>query len=165
MAEKFLKVENGRTTEKEAITSSAGAADSGKLVGLDGGGRLDPSVMPVGIGADVKALELTEDVSAGDYVNIFDDAGTPKARLADQSNDRAAHGFVKAAGLTGETVNVFFEGPNSGLSSLTAGARYYLASNGDITNSAPAAGLLQFLGVAIDDTQINTDISDVIVRA
>ena len=160
MAEKFINLVSGHLEENEGLVTSAGAADAGKIPALDGSGKLDITLMPTGIGADVASLTATEDLSAGDYVNIHSGG----VRLADNSNSRDAHGYVKAAVTTGNPATVYFEGANDGLTGLTVGARYYLGTAGNATatppTSAGGAQISQFLGYAISTTAVNTDIDD-----
>lgn len=165
MADKFIELNNGKLREKEATESSTGVAEAGDIVALDSTGKIDVSMLPVGVGPDVSVLPATENLSAGDYVNIFDDGGTPSVRLADNSNSRDAHGFVKAAVTSGSNATVYFEGANDSLSGLTVGARHYLDTAGGVTSTAPAspaAQISQYLGLAINATTINTDIDDCI---
>ena len=164
-AKKYLARISGKITEVVATIVSAGAANDGDIPALDSTGKLDVSVLPVGVGPDVKVIEADEALAAGDYVNIFDDGGTTKVRKADNSNGRDAHGFVKEAVSAAANATVFFEGPNDDLSGLTAGTRYYLGTAGGVTSTAPdapAAAISQFLGIAISATEINTDIDDCI---
>jgi hypothetical protein len=160
MAQKFKTLQNGRDALKESTVVSSGVSNAGDILALDSTGKIDPSVLPVGIGADVKVMEATEDLAAGQYVNIFLSGGIQKARLADASNDRPAHGFVKEAFLTGASATVYFEGANDDLASLTIGARYYLQTGGSVSSSPRTTGLHQFVGIAISATEINTDIDD-----
>lgn len=165
MADKFIELSSGKLRQREATVQSTGVSEAGDIVALDGTGRLDPSVLPVGVGPDVKILEASENLGAGDYVNIWNDGGTEKVRLADSTNSRDAHGFVKEAVTTGNDATVFFEGPNNNLSGLTPGARQYLAASGGTTETPPAAPanqIHQFLGIAVDANTINTDIDDCI---
>lgn len=162
MAKKYIELLNGKISNKEATVASAGAANSGEIVALDSTGKIDVSVLPVGVGPDVKLLETSEDLLAGQYVNIFDVSGTPNVRLADASNGRDAHGFVKEAYLSGATATVYFEGPNDDLSALTVGGRCYLNTAGTVTQSPRSTGIHQFLGIAVTATEINTDIDDCI---
>lgn len=159
---KFINLENGKLKLNDAIEVSAGAGDAGKIIKLDSSGRIDVSVLPVGVGPDVAVLETSEDLTAGDYVNIWNDGGTEKVRLADQSNGRDAHGFVKAAHLTASNATIYFEGPNDDLAGLTPGARQYLGTAGAATSTPQTTGLHQFLGIAVDANTINTDIDDCI---
>lgn len=168
MAWKFLYNNSGVTTEREAITSSAGAGDSGKIPGLDGSGRLDSTFMPVGIGAETKLIAASEDLSAGELVNIYDDTGA-KVRLADASNGRVAHGFVLASVTNGNNATVYLEGTVTGLTSLTPGARMYLSgsSAGAATATAPSSSgyYLQPVGYAISTTEMTFEPQEPIVLA
>ncbi len=172
MADKPLQLVNNRVTEVEAKVVSAGAGDAGKVVALDSTGKLDSSVMPTGIGADVAVIEATENLAAGDFVNIYDSTG-PKVRKADATTAAAgkqAHGFVIAGVTSGQNATVYFEGSNGQLSSLTPGATYVLSHTtpGGVTILASAtttAGhILQPLGVAISTTAVNVEIAKPIVR-
>lgn len=160
MAQKFKTLQAGRDALKEATVISTGVSEAGNLIALNSSGRLDESVMPVGIAADIKVMETTEDLIAGSYVNIFLSSGVQKCRLADASNDRPAHGFVKSAFLTGANASIYFEGSNDDLSSLTIGARYYLSTAGTASSTPRSTGIHQFLGIAISATEINTDINE-----
>lgn len=165
MAEKFINLSGGVLAENEGLVTSVGAGDAGKIVATDGSGKLDISLMPVGIGADVAVITATENLSAGDYVNIH----LGGVRLADSTNGRDAHGFVKAAITSGNPATVYFEGSNDALTGLTVGARYYLDSAGNAKATPPSVGagdsIHQFLGLAISATAINTDIDDKVILA
>lgn len=164
-AKKYIQLLNGKLAQKQATVVSTGVANDGDIPALDSTGKLDVSVLPTGVGPDVVILAATENLAAGSYVNIWDDAGTAKARLADNSNSRDAHGFVKDAVTSGSNATVYFEGGNDDLSGLTPGARYYLGTAGAATVTppvAPAAQISQLVGVAINTTTINTDIDDCI---
>ena len=106
--EKFVTLVAGRDTLKSATVISTGASEEGDIVALDATGKLDVSVMPVGIAPDVKVLATSENLAAGDYVNIYNVTGTPTARLADKSNDRPAHGYVKAGTTSPANCTVYF---------------------------------------------------------
>jgi cyanophycinase-like exopeptidase len=150
----------------EATVISNGIGAAGDIVALDSTGKLDVSVLPVGVGPDVTVAEAVENLTAGRYVNIFNDGGVPKVRLADSSNDRPAHGYVKVTVAIGASATVFFEGPNQDLSGIVAGQRYYLSTAGQPMTAVPVLPtnvIHQFLGVGIDANTINTDIEDAIV--
>lgn len=175
MADKTLQLKNNITTEVEGVTASAGAADAGKIPALGPDGRFDDSLLPAGIGADTKIYSASEVLAAGDYVNIWDDAGTAKVRKADASAANAgkrAHGFVRAGvGAIGSDATVYFEGPNSSLSGLTPGATYVLSHTtpGGVvplaSGTTTAGHILQILGVATDVGEINAEIGNPVVRA
>jgi len=167
MAQKPIQLVNGVLTQVEATVVSAGAGDAGEVVALDSTGKIDVSVLPLGIGADVKVLVASEAIGAGKYVNIWDDGGTPSIRLADNSNGRDAHGFVISSVASAANGTVYFEGANAGLTGLAIGVRHYLGTAGGVTATAPTfaggATISQFLGMSLSATEINTDIDDKIV--
>jgi hypothetical protein len=169
MAQKPLQLVNGKITQVEATVVSAGAGDAGEVVALDSTGKIDVSVLPVGVGPNVKVILASENIGAGKYINIFDDAGTPKVRLADNSNSREAHGFLLDAVVAAANATVYFEGTNNDLSGLTAGARQFLGTAGGVTATPPTfaggATISQLVGSAISATEIDTDIDDCIVLA
>jgi hypothetical protein len=119
MADRYMTLSSGKNTMTEATVSSTGVSEAGDIVALDAAGKLDVSVLPVGVGPDVAVITVSEaaGLSAGDYVNIFDSTGS-KVRLADNSNGREAHGFVKDAFADAASATVYFEGPNSNLFKL-----------------------------------------------
>lgn len=169
MAQKPLQLVGGKITQVEATVISAGAADAGEVVALDSNGLLDVSVLPVGVGPNVKLILASENIGAGKYINIFDDAGTAKVRLADNSNSREAHGFLLDAVTSGNNATVYFESTNNDLSGLVAGARQFLGTAGGVTATPPTfaggATISQLVGTAISTTEIDTDIDDVVVLA
>ena len=59
-AKKFLRLVNGVLTEIFGVQASAGAGNAGDIVSLDDSGRIDNSMMPVGIGADTAAIPASE---------------------------------------------------------------------------------------------------------
>lgn len=169
-AKKYLSHASGRIQEVQATVASAGAADDGKIVALDSTGKLDSSVMPVGIGADTATLVASESLAAGDWVNVWNDAGTPKARKADASTSgKEAVGFVLAAVTSGNNATVYFEGQNTQVSGKTIGARQYLsaATPGASVETAPSASgnVVQLLGNALSATAISAEIEDGIILA
>ena len=160
MADKFIRLNSGQLVEKEATVVSAGAGDAGELVALDGSGKLDNSVMPVGIGADTAVIEASENLAAGDLVNIHA-SGSPLSdfvRKADASNGRRAHGFVLSSVTSGQNATVYFEGSITGLSGLTPGATMYLSGSvaGAATATPPSTSsyLVQEIGAASKTDEI-----------
>jgi len=169
MAKKYLKYgTSGDPQTQEATVVSAGAGNAGDILALDASGKIDMTVLPTGVGAEVATLVATEALQAGDYVNIWDDAGTPKVRLADNSNGRRAHGFVKAAVSISSNATVYFEGDNDSLSSLTPGLDVFLDTAGNVVQSAPAESsvgtIVQRLGVARAATIVSTDIDKTVIQ-
>lgn len=168
MAHKYLYNNAGVVTERELITTSAGAGDSGKGIALDGSGKLDQTFMPVGVGPDTQTIQASENLAAGDFVNIHNSGGA-RVRKADASNGRVAHGFVLSAITSGASGAVYLEGSNTGLSGLTPGDRLYLSgsSAGTATSTAPSTSghYVQPLGVAVSATAMAFEAEDYIVLA
>ena len=164
MAQRFLVRVSGKTKQLEARTTSAGAADAGKIPALDSSGKLDESMMPAGIGADTQILMASEALSAGNFVNIWSDTGTAKVRLADNSNGRPADGYVLEAVSSAADATVYpLDGTNSELSGLTPGAEYWLGTAGGVTatplDEADAGNtnkISQYLGKAKSATELIT---------
>ena len=156
MADKYLYNNAGQPEEKEAIVTSAGAGSAGKIIALDGTGKLDTTVLPTGIGAETVSKTASEILAAGDLVNFH---GTGQARKADASNLRRAHGFVLSGVSSGSTANVYLEGSITGLTGLTEGEPYYLSGTtpGQATITAPStAGYIsQEIGCAASTTVIS----------
>lgn len=169
-AKKYLALNAGKIQEVQATVTSAGAADDGKIVALDSTGKLDISVMPVGIGADTATIVASEALAAGDFVNIWNDAGTAKVRKADAStSSKEAHGFVLSAVAANASATVYFQGQNTQVTGKTPGARQYLSATtpGATTETPPSATgqVVQMLGVAVSATSISTEIEDPITLA
>lgn len=171
MADKFLSVDtNGTVKETAPITTSSGVSDANKIVSTGADGRFDISVMPLGIGADTKVAIASEALSAGNYVNLYDNAGTINVRKADASGGIAkkADGFVIAAVAQGANATVYFDGTITGLSGLTIGATYFLsATAGAGTATAPTTSghILQSIGKALSATELTFEAGDPIIRA
>lgn len=164
----FLRNIAGRITEILGVQASAGAGNAGDIVALDAAGKLDATMMPVGVVADTKAIVASEALVDGDFVNIWDDAGTIKVRKADaDAVGKEADGFVLAGYAGAAVATVYFEGTNNHLAGLTKGARYYLSTAaGGVTDdvSAYSGGkLVQYLGRAVSATEITFEPTDGIV--
>jgi hypothetical protein len=168
MADKFIRNNAGVLTEKEATVVSAGSGDAGEIVALDGTGRLDLTVMPVGIGPDVSQIVASENLAAGDFVNVWNDAGTAKVRKADATTTgKFCNGYVLASVTSGDSATVYFEGHNTQVSGATPGALFLATTAGGFTSTAPSASgnVVQRIGLAISATEINFEPAQPIVLA
>lgn len=155
---KYIALIAGKLKEVTGLTTSTGASDSGKIPQLDGSGRLDSSMMPVGFGAETKVIQASENLAAGDMVNIFSSAGSLRVRKADASNPaRVAHGYVLSAVTSGQNATVYYGNLNTALSGLTVGDELYLSAStaGAVTATAPSAAgsIVQRVGVATGATE------------
>lgn len=154
---KFLTQNNGTITESQSVGSSAGSGDSTKIPHLDANGRLDNSFMPTGIGADTKSIQASENLAAGDFVNIHNASGA-RIRKADATTaGKEAHGFVLAAVTSGQNGTVYFEGANTGVTGQTPGPVFLSTTAGQASSSAPSGSgnVVQRIGFAVAATEIN----------
>ena len=100
----------------------------------------------------------TEDLLAGDFVNIYNNSGTVSVRKANATDStKPAHGFILENVSSGGDIAVYFEGINDKFTGLTVGTKYYLNTvAGQITSTIPSNSnnILQYLGDAINSTSI-----------
>ena len=168
MADKYLKNSGGSLEEVEGLAASAGAGDAGKIPALDSAGKLDNSMMPTGIGADTSLIIASENLAAGDLVNIYDNAGTANCRKADATTaGKEAHGFVLATVTSGSNATVYFEGANDQVTGATVGVQFLSATAGASTATAPSTSgnIVQKVGIATSATSINFEAGNPITLA
>ena len=169
MADKYLRLNEttGNPLEQEAVTSSAGAGNSGDIVALGSDGRLNSNMMPLGIVPETVSFVASENLTAGNFINLYLDT-VLKGRKADNSNARRAHCFVIEAVSSAATGTGYTEGVNDDLSGLTIGSEYMLGTSGGVTATVPAAGasvIVQRLGIAKSATELIVDFGQPIERA
>lgn len=169
MVDKVLRRVGGRTEQYTPVQTSGGAADAGKIPALNAEGKIDPSMYEAGADQTMP-VPASEAIGAGKFVNLWSDAGTLKARLADNSNNRPAHGFVKVAAGLAETATVFpLDAINTALTGLTVGEVYFLGTAGGVITpaldaaTAATGSIDQKLGVATSATELATDDYDFVV--
>lgn len=140
-----------------ATASSAGVGDAAKVVQLDGTGRIDSTMMPVGVGADTATITASENLAAGDFVNVHNATGV-KVRKADATTaGKEAHGFVLGAVTSGNPATVYFEGTNTAITGATPGVAYLATTAGGFAAAAPSGSgnAVQRIGIAVGTTAIN----------
>lgn len=166
-AKKLLRLIGGVITEVFGVQTSAGAANAGDIVALDDTGRLDNSMMPVGIGADTATITASETLAAGDWVNVWNNSGA-KVRKADATTaGKEAHGFVLAAVTSGNPATVYFEGTNTQVSGQTPGPVFLqtTAGTGGATIPSASGNVAQQIGVAVSATAVNFERGTPVVLA
>lgn len=171
MVDKLLQRKNGRNQQYTPVQQSAGAADAGKIPALGNNGKFDESVMPDGIGASTRPGTASEALAAGAFVNEWSNGGVRSLRLADNSNNRPADGFVKSAAAKDATATMWpLDSTNAQLSGLETGTTYYLGTAGgvlsaplDATDSGNAGKIDQKLGKATSETELATADYDFVV--
>jgi hypothetical protein len=157
--QKFITNNNGTFTEVKAIDTSTGVADAGKVPALGTDGKLASGFMPSNIGTPTAMVVASEALASGAFVNIYDDAGTIKARNADATDGtKRANGFVLTAVASAGIATVYLQGENTALTGLTIGSEYFLAAaaTGTVTTTSPSApgNSFQSIGTAINATTI-----------
>ncbi|MCD5994138.1 hypothetical protein KDX38_11085 [Pseudomonas sp. CDFA 602] len=170
MVDKVLRRVNGQTQQYTPVVASAGAADAGKIPALGTDGKLDPSTYNAGSGVSTTPYPATEAIGAGKFVNIYPNAGVISIRLADNSNNRPAHGFVIAAVANAAQGSVYdLDATNTALSGLTVGSNYFLGTAGGVVTpaldatTATSGAIDQKLGFAKSATELKTDDFDFVV--
>lgn len=154
--DKYLRIgPSGRPQENTSVNSSAGAGDANKIVALNSSGQIDSTMLPE---IPTFTVMSSENLSAGDLINLWDDAGTLKMRKADNtSTTKRADGYIEAAITSGNTGSPTVGGGLvSGLSGLTLAADYYLGTNGGVTTTPPSASasIVQYVGRAKSATEL-----------
>ena len=159
---------DGKKKAVTAIASSRGSQDANKLIRLNASGVLDASFV------DSDVIEITvnasEAIAANRFVNLWDDSGTTKMRLADASNGRVAHGFTKEAVAQDADGKMFRSGRVVGLTGGTPGEDAYLGTAGqhgtpiDLTNTANQNGMnfVQNLGVWLSSDTVSFEHDEVL---
>jgi|CXWL01.1.fsa_nt_gi hypothetical protein len=165
--DKFLFLNSGIVTEKALNQTSAGAGDAGKGVALNSAGLIDDTMLPT---VETVVAPSTENLAAGDWVNIYDNAAVLSVRKADASGGvgKRAHGFVKAAVTSPANATVYTSGTNSNDSGLTIGVTHYLSATPGAATATPpstAAHIVQELGLALSATSMATRLGGTIVRS
>ena len=166
-AKKLLRLIGGVITEVFGVQTSAGAGNAGDIVALDDTGRIDNSMMPVGIGADTAVIASSEALAAGDWVNVWNSTGA-KVRKADATTaGKEVHGFVLAAVSSGANATVYFEGTNTQVTGQTPGPVFLqtTAGTGGATIPSASGNVVQNLGVALSATEVNFERGTPVVLA
>ncbi|MEM7578258.1 MAG: hypothetical protein AAF316_00140 [Cyanobacteria bacterium P01_A01_bin.80] len=148
-----------------AISTSTGVSEAEQIIMTDTTGKLSSTLFPPGQGQDTESIVASEALNAGDFVNIWDDSGTRKARKADATNGRYINGFVLEAVANSGTATVYLSGVNNALSGLTVGERLFLGSAGAVTTTpnTTSGQIFQVVGVAISATSTSFQFSDYIL--
>lgn len=159
---KYLIWDGSKLTQEAGVQTSAGSGDATKYPALDSTGKLDTSFLPTGIGADTASITSSENLAAGDLVNIWNSTGA-KVRKADATTTgKEAHGFVLAVVTSGDPATVYFEGTNTQVSGLTPGVQFLQTTAGTSGATAPSSSgnVVQRVGFATSATTLNFQSED-----
>ncbi len=164
-APKYIKNVSGVLTEQPASETS----DTEVIIATGPDGKIDISFMPSGIGPDTTQIVASEALSAGNLVNIYNNAGTANCRKADGSTTgKVAHGFVLAAVAGTATATVYLAGLNTAVTGLTSGPQFLSDTTpGASIAAAPttAGHTVQKVGVAVSATALQFDPGEPITLA
>lgn len=168
--QKFLALIAGKTKEILGIDVSAGAGDAGKIAVLGADGRWDSSMMAAGFGAETILVVASEAIAAGDFVNLYVNAGVINMRKADASNAaKEANGYVLAAVASAASGTVYYGNLNTQQTGLTVGDTLYLSHTvpGKATSVVPTGvgKIVQRLGKARTATEILVEIGETVELA
>lgn len=157
---------NGTQTEYSGVTTSAGAASSGEIPALDANGRLDTTMLPVGVGQDSTTATAAEALAAGDLVYFNGTGGVLKADATVIA--KQARGYVLSSVLNAATATVFYDDSNTAVTGLTPGATYYLSNTPGgitVTPTTVAGQIAQEVGFAVSATLLRVNIQEPVIRA
>lgn len=177
MANKYLELNltTGRIQQKEAATAG-GSGYANQIVALGADGLIPPSMLG-SVGTPSISATTSENLTAGDFVNLYYTGGAVNARKANATDTtRPAHGYVIATVSSGNPVDVYTDGFNSqvpigSFTTADVGKRVFLdISAGVITLTPPTdttGRLVQMLGtivgVGADLITVDVEITDGIV--
>lgn len=155
----YLDLISGRPTRVTPLTTSAGAADAAKVVQTNGAGVIDITLLPSGIGADSVTVLTSAALTAGQLVNVYNNAGTANVRPAIATGMATEyHGYVIAAFASGVQATVYFDDANTAVSALTPGVQWLSAATaGGVSATAPntPGQISQRVGVATSATLLH----------
>lgn len=115
------------------------------------------------------AVTCSENLTAGQFVNIWNNAGNLRVRRANgASAGQEVDGFVLSSFTSGQTATVYVAGINNAVSGLTVGDIVYMSATvaGGVQNTPPSANgqVAQKLGKVLSATSILFNPAEPIVR-
>lgn len=148
----------GKYQEYVAKDISAGAADAGQIVALNAAGQVDSTMMPTGILAEVGTALASEALTAGNFVQVYNNAGVANVRRADASTTgKQSNSFVLASFASGATATFYVAGINNAVTGQVPGPVFLSTTPGGVQTTAPtvAGQIAQQVGEAISATAIS----------
>ncbi len=113
-------------------------------------------------------IEASEDLLAGDLVNIYDDAGEFKVRKAcADDEDTFCNGYVLINVGSGDIAQVYSDGANTAVLGQVAGSVYLSLTPGlgIATPPSGAGNIVQLVGTAGSATKLNFDFQPAVLLA
>lgn len=153
----------GVATSTASTQTSTGVGSAGKILALNSAGNVDITALPPGVGPGVYTIISSENLAAGDLVNIYSNAGVATARKADASAANAskqADGFVVTAVTSPANATVYPLGEDdTAVTGLTVGRQWLSGTTpGKSVASPPSTSgyLVQQVGMATAATNLVT---------
>lgn len=167
---KFLKIGTSGLVAEESTVTAGGGANANKIPALDSNGQLAESMMPSGIGADTVVVPTSENLSANEMVNLYNNSGAITARKADAgTNKYQANGYVKASTTSPANATIFLDGTCPGTFAATdAGKPVFLSDTAGTTTLTPVSGsgkLHQLIGYVTSTTGFDFEVESPIELA
>lgn len=104
---------------------------------------------PRGLSGDGGAGTIEAGETIGGHRAVYiDAAGLLRKATSDGATPKAAVAILRNATTVGTDGIIYKDGSVNGFTGLTPGARYFLGSDGAITETPPTAGIYQALGTA-----------------
>lgn len=166
--DKYLKHDDAGGFSEVIATSVGGTGQANQIPALDASGRLDSTMMPTGIGAETSSIVAFGDLAAGDFVNVYNNAGVANVRKADASSGTApANGFVLTSALSGTNATVYWGGLNTAITGAIPGMQFLSTTPGASNQVAPSSSgnIVQRIGFAVNSTTIEFNPQDPILLA
>lgn len=123
-------------------------------VGGTSGGTGGGTVTTSEAAKSVKTSIVVDSVIGGNRAVIRTATGLALANNTDAGHSGLVIGITQNAASAGGTVEVVNEGELEGFSGLSVNSPIYLSTNGLLTQSLPASGFIQQVGMALTATKI-----------
>jgi hypothetical protein len=145
----------------KAINAYTGNAE--ELVATDANGLIAEDLLPTSIQQPQYSVVASEELAAYELINVFNDTGTTKIRLADAASGYRCDGYVTESVSNGVTTTIKFGGVVTA-SGLTRGAPVFLsATSGAATTTHPTLStgdISQQVGIALSATEFIMEIQE-----
>lgn len=114
--------------------------------------------------AGISGVDGAGDFEAGETIGghravYFDGAGKLR-KATSETGGNAAVAIIRNAATAGAQTKIYKDGSVNGFSGLTPGARYFLGTDGVITETPPTSGIYQALGTAASATILIVEIGE-----
>ena len=155
-----INTTTGNLERKTAIDTSSGAGDANKIPRTGADGKLSSSFLPAAGEGSSESIVASENLAAGDWINIHEVSGSRRVRKALASDaTKPVHGYVTAAVSSSANATVYTSGINGSVSTTgfvaaDVGKPAFLsaATSGGCTKTPPSAAgnIIQRTGYVVE---------------